>query len=167
MRAMDRARAREPLLTACGGGGSSVLPKAGAPATPSKTKVQVSITMHVPGAASARNGEAATASITIAQNTAGAQVTVYNAGNDTGTPLATTAANIETSTSPGSTCTASDALRQSLVQLLDFGTGRQRRLRHHDLRSSPGGRLRSPSAQTNSAGASIPALRSPPVRQPT
>ena len=94
-------------LTACGGGGSSVVPKTGAPATPAKTKVQVSFTMHVPGAASARTAKLKRI-YTIAQNTAGAQVNVYNAGNDTGTPLATTAGNIEPSTSPGSTCTASD-----------------------------------------------------------
>jgi hypothetical protein len=94
------------LLAACGGGSSSVLPKSGN-ATPSKAKVQVSITMHVPGAASARNA-ALKRRFTIAQSTAGALVSVYTAGNDTGTPLATTAANIEPSTSPGSTCSASD-----------------------------------------------------------
>jgi hypothetical protein len=96
------------LLAACGGSSSSVLPKAGTPVTPAKTKIQVSITMHVPGAASAHNA-ALRRRFTIAQNTAGAQVNVYNAGNDTGTPLATTTANIEPSSSPGSTCTASDA----------------------------------------------------------
>jgi hypothetical protein len=69
--------------------------------------VQVSITMRVPGAASARNA-ALRRRFTIAQNTAGALVSVYVAGNDTGTPLATSAANIEPSTSPGSTCSASD-----------------------------------------------------------
>jgi hypothetical protein len=95
-------------LTACGGGGSSALPKAGAPAAPTKAKVQVSITMHVPGAASAHTAKLRRI-YTIAQNTAGAHVNVYNAGNDTGTPLASTAANIEASPSPGSTCTASDA----------------------------------------------------------
>jgi hypothetical protein len=92
-------------LTACSGGGSGVLPKA--PATPAKTKVLVSFVMHVPGAASARAAKLKRI-FTIAQNTAGAKVNVYAAGNDTGTPLATTAANIEPSTSPGSTCTASD-----------------------------------------------------------
>jgi hypothetical protein len=96
------------LLAACSGGSSSVLPKSATPATPAKAKVQVSITMRVPGAASARNA-ALRRIFTIAQNTAGAQVSVYNAGSDTGTPLATTAANIEPSTSPGSTCTGSDA----------------------------------------------------------
>lgn len=94
-------------LTACGGGGSSVVPRAGAPATPAKTKVLVSFMMRVPGAASARTAKLKRI-YTIAQSTAGAQVNVYNAGNDTGTPLATTAGNIEPSTSPGSTCTASD-----------------------------------------------------------
>lgn len=97
------------LLAACGGGSSSVLPKAGGNATPSKMKVQVSITMRVPGAASARNA-ALRRRFTIAQNTAGALISVYTAGNDTGTPLATTAVNIEPSPAPGSTCTASDAL---------------------------------------------------------
>ena len=72
-----------------------------------KTKVLVSFTLRVPGAASARTAKLKRI-YTIAQNTAGAQVNVYNAGNDTGTPLATTAGNIEPSTSPGSTCTASD-----------------------------------------------------------
>lgn len=95
------------LLAACGGGNSSVLPKAGG-ASSAKTKVQVSITMHVPGAASAHNA-ALRRRFTIAQNTAGAQVNVYAAGNDTGTPLATTAVNVEPSPSAGSTCAASDA----------------------------------------------------------
>ncbi len=95
-------------LTACGGGGSSALPKAGAPAAPAKAKVQVSFTMHVPGAASARTAKLKRI-YTVAQSTAGAQVSVYNAGTDSGTPLATTAANIEPSTSPGSTCATSDA----------------------------------------------------------
>jgi hypothetical protein len=94
------------LLAACGGGGSTLLPKTSSGAT-AKTKVQVSITMRVPGAASARNA-ALRRRFTIAQNTAGAVVSVYVAGNDTGTPLATSAANIEPSTSPGSTCSASD-----------------------------------------------------------
>jgi hypothetical protein len=62
----------------------------------------------VPGAASAHNASLKRR-FTIAQNTAGALVSVYTAGNDTGTPLATTAANVAPSTSPGSTCTASDA----------------------------------------------------------
>ncbi|HTV93129.1 MAG TPA: hypothetical protein VMG98_10465 [Verrucomicrobiae bacterium] len=84
-----------------------MLPKPGT-ASPQKTKVQVAISMHVPGAASARNA-ALRKRFTVAQNTAGALVSVYAAGNDTGTPLATTAANIEASTSPGSTCAASDA----------------------------------------------------------
>jgi hypothetical protein len=96
------------LLAACSGGSSSVLPKSGG-ATPAKAKVHVSITMRVPGAASARNA-ALKRRFLIAQNTAGALVSVYTAGNDNGTPLATTAANIEPSTSPGSTCTASDPL---------------------------------------------------------
>ncbi len=96
------------LLAACGGSSSSVLPKAGGNVTPSKAKVQVSFIMHVPGAASAHAAKLKRI-YTVAQNTAGAQVSVYNAGNDTGTPLATTAANIEPSTSLGSTCTASDA----------------------------------------------------------
>lgn len=95
------------LLAACSGGSSSVLPKSSGPA-PAKAKVRVSITMRVPGAASARNA-ALRRRFTIAQNTAGALVSVYTAGNDSGTPLATTAANIEPSTSPGSTCSASDA----------------------------------------------------------
>ena len=84
-----------------------MLPKS-PPAAPQKTKVQVSFTLRVPGAASARTAKLKRI-YTIAQSTAGAQVNVYNAGNDTGTPLATTAGNIEPSTSPGSTCTASDA----------------------------------------------------------
>ncbi|MGC2129807.1 MAG: hypothetical protein WA629_06895, partial [Candidatus Aquilonibacter sp.] len=92
------------LLAACGGGGSSVLPKAGG-ASPAKAKVQVSITMHVPGAASAHNA-ALRRRFTIAQNTAGAVVSVYTAGNDSGTPLATTAANVGPSSS---ICTATDA----------------------------------------------------------
>jgi hypothetical protein len=95
------------LLAACGGGGSSVLPKTSSGPT-AKAKVQVAITMRVPGAASARNA-ALRRRFTIAQNTAGALVSVYVAGNDTGTPLATSAANIEPSTSPGSTCSASDS----------------------------------------------------------
>jgi hypothetical protein len=94
------------LLAACGGGESSVLPKTASGPT-AKAKVQVAITMRVPGAASARNA-ALRRRFTIAQNTAGALVSVYVAGNDTGTPLATSAANIEPSTSPGSTCSASD-----------------------------------------------------------
>ena len=92
------------LLAACGGGSSSVLPKAGG-ASPAKAKVQVSITMHVPGAASAHNA-ALRRRFTIAQNTAGAVVSVYTAGNDSGTPLATTAANVGPSSS---ICTATDA----------------------------------------------------------
>ncbi len=95
------------LLAACGGGGSSALPKTSS-GTTSKAKVQVSITMRVPGAASARNA-ALRRRFTIAQNTAGAMVSVFTAGNDSATPLATTAANIEPSTSAGSTCSASDA----------------------------------------------------------
>ncbi|MGB6986683.1 MAG: hypothetical protein WBD74_11985 [Candidatus Aquilonibacter sp.] len=80
-----------------------MLPKAAA----TQAKVQVSISMRVPGAASART-TALRRIFTIAQNTAGAQVAVYTAGSDTGTPLATTAANIEPSPSAGSTCSASD-----------------------------------------------------------
>jgi len=94
------------LLTACSGGAGGMLPKSSG-ATPAKAKVRVSITMRVPGAASARNA-ALRRRFTVAQNTAGALVSVFAAGNDTGTPLATTAANIEPSTSPGSTCTSSD-----------------------------------------------------------
>ncbi|HTX56911.1 MAG TPA: hypothetical protein VMD47_07385 [Candidatus Acidoferrales bacterium] len=95
------------VLSACGGGGSSVLPKTNGQ-SPAKARVQVAITMRVPGAASARNA-ALRRIFTVAQNTAGAQVNVYTAGDDTGTPLASTAANIEPSTSAGSTCAASDA----------------------------------------------------------
>ena len=94
------------LLAACGGGSSSVLPKS-SPAAPEKTKALVTFRMRVPGAASARTAKLKRI-FTVAQSTAGAQVNVYSAGNDTGTPLATTAANIEVSTSPGSTCSASD-----------------------------------------------------------
>jgi hypothetical protein len=94
------------LLAACSGGSSSLPPKSSS-GTPAKARVQVSFTMRVPGAASARTA-ALRRIFTIAQNTAGAQVAVYNAGSDTGTPLATTAANIEPSTSSGSTCLPSD-----------------------------------------------------------
>ncbi|HTU70797.1 MAG TPA: hypothetical protein VMF11_10820 [Candidatus Baltobacteraceae bacterium] len=94
------------LLSDCSGGGSNALPKTAG--TPARTLAQVTITMHVPGAASAHTAGLRRI-FTVAQNTAGAQVNVYTAGNDTGTPLATTAANIETSASAGSTCAASDA----------------------------------------------------------
>jgi len=95
------------LLTACSGGASGVLPKTSVQ-TPAKAKVNVTITMRVPGAASARTA-ALRRIFTIAQNTAGAQVQVLSAGDDSGTPLASTAANIEPSTSSGSTCAASDS----------------------------------------------------------
>lgn len=91
-------------LAACaGGGGSSVLPKSSS--APAKAKVTVSIRMHVPGAASTRVA-ALKRIFTAAQNTAGAQVNVYTAGDDSGTPLATTAANI---TAGSADCTASDS----------------------------------------------------------
>ncbi len=94
-------------LAACSGG-ASTLPKATNGSSSAKVHVLVSIRMRVPGAASART-PALKRRFTIAQNTAGAQVAVYAAGNDTGTPLASTVANIEPSTQPGSTCGASDA----------------------------------------------------------
>lgn len=80
------------LLAGCGGG-SSALPKTASAPTPAKAHVNVTISMHVPGAATARTA-ALKRIFTAAQNTQGVQVSVYSAGNDTGTPLATTAADI-------------------------------------------------------------------------